>query len=426
MAFDQSKQLFSDANNHLVGGVNSPVRAFKSVGGTPIFFESGEGAVVLSEDGDAYIDYVLSWGPLLLGHAHPKVVQAVCDAAAKGTSFGAPTARETELAKLVNTFYPSMEKVRFVNSGTEATMAAVRLARGATGRSLIVKCDGCYHGASDSLLVAAGSGAQTLGTPNSAGVLPEVAAKTIVVPYNDLSAMSTVFAEHGDDIAGLIIEPVAGNMGLIVPDASYISGLRELCDRHGALLIFDEVMCGFRVAQGGAQQLFNIVPDITCLGKVIGGGLPVAAYGGSATLMAHIAPEGSVYQAGTLSGNPLAMAAGITTLSLLSDSQAFKRVTESTTYLVEGIKAIIKVTNIPLCVQQCGSMWCLFFTPTLPQNLADVTHCDFNSFNIFYHKMLENGVYLAPSQYEANFMSLAHTEETLELTLRAISLSLEP
>lgn len=418
-----SKTLFEAAKNIFVGGVNSPVRAFKSVGGTPIFFKQGKGAKIISEDDTTLIDYVLSWGPMILGHAHPKVVAAITQAAQNGTSFGAPTQRETTLALLIREAMPSLQKIRFVSSGTEATMSALRLARGVTGRKKIIKFDGCYHGHSDGLLVAAGSGAMTLGTPNSSGVLPEVAEHTLVLPYNDIAAVKQAFETYGSDIAALIVEPVAGNMGLIKPVEGFLETLRERCTANGTLLIFDEVMCGFRVHPGGAQALYSINPDLTCLGKVIGGGLPCGAFGGNADIMAHLSPQGNVYQAGTLSGNPVAMAAGIATLTELNQNGNFDTITKNTRQLVDGLNQVFEHKAYTAHCE--GSMWGIFRSKELPRNLNDAKNIDHASFGRLFHDLINHKIYIAPSAYEANFMSVAHTKEDIRTTIEAFKECLE-
>lgn len=421
-----SQDLFKQAKIPLVGGVNSPVRAFKAVGGDPIFIKSAEGPYITSEDEQKYIDYVLSWGPMLLGHAHPDVIKAVTETAQNGLSFGAPCKQETELAELIQHFMPSCEKIRFVNSGTEATMSALRLARGYTGRDLIIKFEGCYHGHSDALLVSAGSGALTLGEPDSAGVLPELAAKTIVLPYNDPEALIATFKAHPNQIAAVIIEPIAGNMGLVPPKPNYLETLRTQCTANGTLLIFDEVMTGFRVHPGGVQTLYNITPDLTCLGKVIGGGLPCGAYAGKAEIMTQIAPLGPVYQAGTLSGNPIAMAAGIATLKTLKDTDAFKTAETATSTLIEGIKEILKTKNINYQAYAAGTMWGLFFTETPVWNLKDAQTQDATAFKTYHKSMLDQGIYLAPSPYESGFLSSKHTPEIITKTLSAVQRALNP
>jgi glutamate-1-semialdehyde 2,1-aminomutase len=413
----KSEQLFERAQARIPGGVNSPVRAFRAVGGTPVFFERAHGPYLWDVDGTRYIDYVGSWGPMLAGHGHPAVVEAVQEAASRALSFGAPTEAEVELAELLCRLVPSLDLVRLVSSGTEATMTALRLARGFTGRHLVVKFEGCYHGHADALLVKAGSGALTFGNPSSAGVPPEVAAGTVVLDYNDVSQIKRLFSEKGKDIAGVIVEPVAGNMNLVLPHPGFLETLREECTRHGALLIFDEVMTGFRVALGGAQERFGIRPDLTTLGKVIGGGLPVAAVGGRRDIMERIAPLGPVYQAGTLSGNPIAVAAGLATLKIVSSVQ--EKVEATTRSLVEGLAAEAKQANVKFSAQSIGSMFGIYFREAPPASFAQVMQCDRERFNRFFHEMLMRGVYLAPSAYEAGFVSAAHGREEIEATLAA-------
>ena len=415
----KSEELFTLAQNRIPGGVDSPVRAFRGVGGTPFFVEKGEGDRIRDADGNAYIDYVLSWGPLILGHAHPRVVRAIQEAAARGTSFGAPTALETELAELVNAAYPSMELLRFVNSGTEATMSAIRLARGFTGRDVIVKFEGCYHGHADGLLVKAGSGGATLGVPDSGGVPGDYARNTATLPFNDVEAVREFFAGRGADVAALILEPVAGNMGLIPPEAGFLEVLREETEKAGALLIFDEVMTGFRVARGGAQALFGIKPDLTTLGKVIGGGMPVGAYGGRREVMECVAPLGSVYQAGTLSGNPLAMTAGIETLKVIEELGLPEALDGRTKALSDGMADAARAAGIPLTGARCGSMFGAFFQAGPVRNFSDAMRSDTDRYAKFFHSMLKRGVALAPSQFEVGFMSSAHTDESVEATLAA-------
>jgi len=416
----KSHALFERAGRSIPGGVNSPVRAFRGVGGDPVFIARAEGAYLYDADGRRYIDYVGSWGPMIAGHAHPEVVQAVQEAASKGLSFGAPTAIETEMAEKIRDLMPSIELVRMVNSGTEATMSAIRLARGYTGREHIVKFEGCYHGHSDSLLVKAGSGALTLGVPSSPGVPAGVAESTLTLPYNDLGQVEQVFAERGAQVACVIVEPVAGNMNCIPPAVGFLERLRELCTDHGTVLIFDEVMSGFRVALGGAQTLFGVAPDLTTLGKVIGGGMPVAAFGGRREIMEHIAPLGPVYQAGTLSGNPLAMTAGLATLEIVSRPGFYETLTARTTELVEGVLKRAGERGVAMSANQVGGMFGLFFTdePRV-RNFAQATDCDLAAFQRFFHGMLDAGVYLAPSAYEAGFVSAAHSEADIEATIAA-------
>jgi glutamate-1-semialdehyde 2,1-aminomutase len=420
----RSAQLFAEAQRLLPGGVNSPVRAFRGVGGTPRFIDHGAGPYLYDVDGNRYIDYVLSWGPLILGHAAPPVVEAITAQAARGTSFGAPTALESELAALICAALPAVEMVRFVSSGTEATMSALRLARAYTGRPRIVKFIGCYHGHADALLVQAGSGVATLGLPDSPGVTPGATADTLSAPYNDLAAVEALFAEHGPTIAAVIVEPVAGNMGLVLPAPGFLEGLRRLTTAHGALLIFDEVMTGFRVAHGGAQALYGITPDLTCLGKVIGGGLPVAAYGGRREIMAQIAPAGPVYQAGTLSGNPLAMAAGIATLRALAAPGVYEGLRAQTAALVEIFTTAARQAGVPLAAGAAGSMWGFFCREGAPQNFAEAKQADTARYARLFHALLDAGVYLAPSQFEAAFVSTAHGAGTLEHTARAVAAAL--
>jgi glutamate-1-semialdehyde 2,1-aminomutase len=415
----KSAALMRRAKRRIPGGVNSPVRAYGAVGGTPPFIARGKGAYVTDEDGNRFIDYVGSWGPLILGHAHPAVLRAVREAAAKGTSFGAPTRLEVELAERVCAALPSLERVRFVSSGTEATMSALRLARGATGRRRILKFEGCYHGHADALLVAAGSGVATLGIPGSPGVPPEFVSLTLSVPYNDLAATRAAFRRFGAEIACVIVEPVAGNMGCVLPLPGFLEGLRSLCDEYGALLVFDEVMTGFRVAWGGAQGLYGVRPDLTCLGKVVGGGLPAAAYGGRADLMAEIAPEGPVYQAGTLSGNPLAMAAGLATLERLRARGCYETLAARSTALIEGLSARAAEAGVPFSTAAVGGMFGFFFHPGPVRSFDEARKSHAARFRRFFHAMLEGGVYLAPSAYEAGFVSLAHGSREIEATLAA-------
>jgi glutamate-1-semialdehyde 2,1-aminomutase len=415
----KNETLFERAQRTIPGGVNSPVRAFRAVGGTPRFFARASGAYVWDADGKKYIDYVGSWGPMVAGHNPPSVVAAVQQAAARALSFGAPTEAEVELAELICALVPSIEMVRAVSSGTEATMTAIRLARGFTGRDAIVKFDGCYHGHADSLLVKAGSGALTFGTPSSAGVPADTAAHTLVLDYNDSSQVETLFEKKGREIACVIVEPVAGNMNLVLPAAGFLETLREQCTRHGALLIFDEVMTGFRVAQGGAQARFGIKPDLTTLGKVIGGGLPVGAVGGRRDIMQKLAPLGPVYQAGTLSGNPVAVAAGLATLHLVQQEGFQQGIERTTRALVEGLQGEARRAGVPFCAQSIGSMFGLYFAAHAPASLAEVMKTDRERFNRFFHAMLERGVYLAPSAYEAGFVSAAHGEAEIAATLAA-------
>ncbi len=416
---ETSHHLFTRAQEVIPGGVNSPARAFRAVGGVPLFIEKARGPYLWDADGNRYIDYVLSWGPLILGHAHPKVVEAVKQAAERGTSYGAPTRLEIELAERVIEIVPSIEMVRFVNSGTEATMSAIRLARAVTGRTKIVKFIGCYHGHVDALLVRAGSGVATLGLPDSPGVTPGTTQDTLTAPYNDLDAVEALFKAHGQDIAGVIVEPVAGNMGVVPPQPGFLEGLRALCDRYGALLIFDEVMTGFRVAPGGAQARYGVRPDITTLGKVIGGGLPVGAYGGPKDIMRYVAPAGPMYQAGTLSGNPLAMAAGIATLDALREPGVWETLEARTQRLAQGLAQAAEEAGVPVTVQYVGTMFTVFFLDRAPTTWEEVSQADTKRFARWFWEMAARGVYYPPSQYESAFMSLAHEEEHLERTLEA-------
>jgi glutamate-1-semialdehyde 2,1-aminomutase len=415
----KNHELFERAQRRIPAGVNSPVRAFRAVGGTPPFFERASGAYLWDAEGRRYIDYLGSWGPLVVGHTHPAVVEAVQEAASRALSFGAPTEAEIELAELLCRLMPSLEMLRLVSSGTEATMTAIRLARGFTGRNLIVKFEGCYHGHADSLLVKAGSGALTFGHPSSAGVPDDTAAHTVVLDYNNLSQLRTLFERQGKQIAGVIVEPVTGNMNLVLPARSFLETLREECTRHGALLIFDEVMTGFRVALGGAQARFRIRPDLTTLGTVIGGGLPVGAVGGRREIMEKIAPLGPVYQAGTLSGNPLAVAAGLATLKLVQQENFFSDLEATTQSLVEGLQAEASKAGAPFSAQSIGGMFGVYFRESPPTSFAEVMQADRERFNRFFHAMLERGVYLAPSAYEAGFVSAAHGSAEIEQTLAA-------
>ncbi len=419
MAGILSRKFFEEAVKVIPGGVNSPVRACKSVGADPVFFASGAGPFLIDVDGQEYIDYVASWGPLILGHAHPEVVSAVQAAAESGTSFGAPTWMEVELARLICEFVPSVEMVRLVNSGTEATMSAVRLARGYTERKKIVKFDGCYHGHADSFLVKAGSGVATLGIPGSPGVPEEIVSNTISLPYNDLEAVREAFEKMGEEIAAVIVEPIAGNMGVIPPKEGFLEGLREITLKHGALLIFDEVITGFRVGLSGAQGLYGVTPDLTCLGKIIGGGLPVGAYGGKAEIMKHIAPDGPVYQAGTLSGNPIAVAAGLATLRILSRPGIYDRLEELSKRLAEGLAKAAKEAGAKVTFNRVGSMMTCFFREGEVTDFASAAASDTERYGKFWREMLARGVYLAPSQFEAAFVSLAHTEEEIDYTIEA-------
>ncbi len=414
-----SEALFSRAKELMPGGVNSPVRAFRGVGGNPIFFKKGEGAWLTDVDGNRYVDYVGSWGPLILGHAYPTIVEAVIAATRSGTSFGAPHAAEVELAELIAQRMPSIEKVRLVSSGTEATAAACRLARGFTGRDMIVKFEGCYHGAADAFLVKAGSGVETLGLPDSPGVPAAVAALTLTVPFNDVPALSALFAEHGAEIAGVIVEPVVGNMGVLIPEDGYLSKIAEICKEHGALLIFDEVMTGFRLARGGAQEVYGVKPDLTTMGKVIGGGLPVGAYGGRRDIMSKIAPEGPIYQAGTLSGNPLAVAAGIACLRELDKPDQYETLEKTSRELVQGIAAECAAAGVEATTNRVGSMWTVFVGTGGAKVFDYVSAKKANTalFGKLYHALLKEGVYLPPSQFESAFVSLAHGAAEVEHTI---------
>ena len=416
----RSASLFEQAQKHIPGGVNSPVRAFAGVGGTPLFFKHAAGAYVVDEDDKSYVDYVGSWGPMILGHGHPDVLAAVRAQIEHGLSYGAPTALEVEMADLVCSLVPSMDMVRMVSSGTEATMSAIRLARGYTGRDSIIKFEGCYHGHSDSLLVKAGSGALTLGVPSSPGVPAAFAQHTITLPFNDIDAVAECLAEQGQDIACIIVEPVAGNINCVPPVPGFLEGLREQCDKHGVVLIFDEVMTGFRVALGGAQAHFGITPDLSTFGKVIGGGMPVACFGGKKEIMSQIAPLGPVYQAGTLSGNPLAMAAGLATLKLISRPGFHDELTDYTARLLQGLQERADTAGIPFTTTQAGGMFGLFFTGQKNiTSFEDATSCNLEHFKQFFHLMLEGGVYLAPSAFEAGFSSIALGDTELQITLDA-------
>jgi glutamate-1-semialdehyde 2,1-aminomutase len=415
----KSQEIFAAAQNLMPGGVNSPVRAFKSVGGQPIVFDHVKGAYIWDVDGNQYIDYVGTWGPAICGHAHPEVIAALHEALEKGTSFGAPCVLENVLAEMVIDAVPSIEMVRFVNSGTEACMAVLRLMRAFTGREKIIKFEGCYHGHADMFLVKAGSGVATLGLPDSPGVPKSVTSSTLTAPFNDLEAVKALFEENRDQIAGVILEPVVGNAGFIPPDTGFLEGLRELTQEHGALLVFDEVMTGFRIAYGGAQEKFGITPDLTTLGKVIGGGLPVGAYGGRQDIMSMVAPAGPMYQAGTLSGNPLAMTAGIKTLELLQKAGTYEYLEQMTKKLANGLLQIAQETGHPACSDSISAMFGLFFTAGPVHNYEDAKKSDLAKFARFHRGMLEHGIYLAPSQFEAGFTSFAHTEEDIDRTLEA-------
>lgn len=416
----RSEDLFTRAQQHIPGGVNSPVRAFRSVGGSPLFIKHAEGAYLIDEDDKRYVDYVGSWGPMILGHAHPEVLDSVRRQLEHGLSYGAPTAMETEMAELVCSLVPSMDMVRMVSSGTEATMSAIRLARGYTGRDTIIKFEGCYHGHSDSLLVKAGSGALTFGVPSSPGVPAAFAQHTLTLPYNDIAAVRETLSKVGKDIACIIVEPVAGNMNCVPPVAGFLEGLREACDEYGVVLIFDEVMTGFRVALGGAQAHFGVTPDLSTFGKIVGGGMPVGAFGGKREIMECISPLGPVYQAGTLSGNPLAMAAGLTTLKLISRSGFHDELTAYTSRLLQGLQDRADAASVPFVTTQVGGMFGLYFSGAdAIQTFDDVMASDAERFKLFFHQMLEQGVYFAPSAYEAGFTSIAHGETELQLTLDA-------
>ena len=424
MTDSRSVKLFNRAKQIIPGGVNSPVRAFTSVGGTPPFIKKAEGAFIWDEDGNRYIDYVGTWGPAILGHAHPEVISAVQQVVMDGTSFGAPTEKEIILAEMIIDRVPGCDMVRLVNSGTEATMSAIRLARGITGRDKIIKFDGCYHGHGDSFLIAAGSGALTLGKPNSPGVTKGTANDTLIAQFNEIESVSDLFDKFSEDIAAVIVEPVNGNTGCIPPQNDFLDDLKKLCNKEGSLLIFDEVMTGFRVAKGGAAELYNVTPDLFTFGKVIGGGLPIGAYGGKEEYMAQIAPSGPVYQAGTLSGNPVAVTAGIETLKLLND-EAYEKLEQSGAYLQNAIQSIINENALPLFQQRVGSMFCLYFHCGPIANTKDVASCDFDGFNRYFHSLLERGVYIAPSQYETGFISLAHSKSILDETIEIISHTLK-
>ncbi len=413
-----NETLFARAQKSTPGGVNSPVRAFRSVGGTPRFITKAEGPYFWDADNKRYIDYIGSWGPAIVGHTHPKVVKAVQDAAAKGLSFGAPTEGEILMAEKICQLVPSIEQVRLVSSGTEAAMSALRLARGATGRDTVIKFEGCYHGHADSLLVKAGSGLLTFGNPTSSGVPADFAKHTMVLDYNNCEQLEEVFKSKGSTIACVIVEPVAGNMNLLPASLEFLQTMRRLCTQHGALLLFDEVMSGFRVALGGAQSIYGVTPDMTVLGKVIGGGLPVAAFGGRADLMQHLAPIGGVYQAGTLSGNPVAVAAGMATLEIIQQPGFYESLTTQTKKLTDGMSAVAKEAGIDFCANAVGGMFGLYFTSQIPTNYAEMMNCDKNRFNTFFHLMLDRGVYLAPSAFEAGFVSAQHDDAIINETLR--------
>ncbi len=425
MSGARSRRLFEEAKKHLSGGVNSPVRAFRSVGGEPLFIKKAKGSKIVDADGKTYIDYVLSWGPMILGHAHPKVTAALKKAIANGTSFGAPTELEVTLAKMVKKAFPSIELVRMVSSGTEATMSAIRMARGFTGRDKILKFEGGYHGHGNSLLVKAGSGVATFGLPDSPGVPVELARLTLTVAYNDLAAVKELAVREGQRLACIIVEPVAGNMGCVPPEPGFLQGLRQICDQYGIVLIFDEVMTGFRVAYGGAQQLYKIKPDLTCLGKVIGGGLPVGAFGGKREIMEKLAPMGPIYQAGTLSGNPLAMTAGIETLKLLSKPGVYKTLEKKAADLEKGLRTAAAEAGVPTTFNRVGSMFTCFFTDRKVKDFESAKSSDTTRFGKYFLSMLKNGVNLAPSQFEAAFLSLAHTKVDINKTIEASRKSLK-
>lgn len=417
--YEKSIQAFAEAKPFIPGGVNSPVRAFKSVGGNPVYIAKGEGSRITDVDGNTYLDYIGSWGPLILGHSHPNVLKAILDTAVLGTSFGAPTERETEMAKLVCDIVPSVEIVRMVNSGTEATMSALRLARGYTKRDKIMKFEGCYHGHADSLLIKAGSGVATLGLPDSPGVPSSTAVNTITVPFNDLESVRLAFENFGHELAAVIVEPIAGNMGVVPPQPGFLEGLREITRQYGTVFIIDEVMTGFRVARGGAQDLYKIDPDLTTMGKVIGGGLPVGAYGGKREIMEQMAPAGPIYQAGTLSGNPLAMAAGIATLNELGKPGVYEQLEARSARLAEGLVENARKVGLPYTMNRVGSMVCLFFTETPVINYETAKTSDLERFSKYFHYLLEEGVMLPPSQFEGMFVSTAHTDEDIEFTIEA-------
>ncbi len=419
-----SEKLFRKATDVLVGGVNSPVRSYASVGGLPRFVSRAEGAYVYDVDGNQYIDYVASWGPLILGHSHPSIVKILQERVSMGTSFGAPCELETDLATLIEQSFPSIEKVRLTNSGTEATMSAIRLARAFTQREYIVKFEGCYHGHSDFLLVKSGSGATTFGHPSSAGVPKSLINKTLIARYNDIDSVKKLFKKHPDEIAGVIIEPIAGNMGVVLPQGNFLENLRSACSEAGALLIFDEVITGFRLARGGAQEFFGVIPDITCLGKIIGGGLPVGAYGAGKKIMKMVSPEGPMYQAGTLSGNPLAMAAGIATIEKL-DKETYRNIEKMTAYMVAEIRGIIEKIDVPVTLNSVGSMFTVFFTENQVIDYAGAIECDTEAYARFFRTLLQNGVMFPPSQFETVFVSAVHTERQIDATIKTIALSLQ-
>ena len=420
----KSFELFNEAKKVIPGGVNSPVRAFKSVGLNPLFISKASGCKIFDIDGNEYIDYVGSWGPMIIGHNNPAIINALKEQLEYGTSYGAPTEKEVEIAKLIVESVPSIEKVRLVNSGTEATMSAIRIARGYTGKDKIIKFEGCYHGHVDSLLVRAGSGALTFGTPDSPGIPKNFAELTLIAEFNNIDSVKNIISKNKNEIACVILEPVPGNMGVIEPDIEFLKELREITPNEKIILIFDEVMSGFRVALGGAQEIYNITPDLTTLGKIIGGGLPVGAFGGKKEIMDNVAPEGKVYQAGTLSGNPLAVTAGIETLKILKEKNIYKKLEENSKYLTENMKSIIKHTNIPHCFKRVGSMFCMFFTNLNVKNFKHATSSDTSLFAKYFSLMLKEHIYIAPSQYEAGFLSTAHTKEDLDNTLKAFEKSI--
>jgi glutamate-1-semialdehyde 2,1-aminomutase len=425
MKWDLSKKLYEEACKWIPGGVNSPVRSGRAVGVTPIFVSTAKGCCLVDADGNQYVDYVGSWGPLIVGHAHPKVVAAVQSAAQNGTSYGIPTQLEVAMARKVVELVPSIDMVRMVNSGTEATMSAIRLARGYTGRKKLVKFDGCYHGHADSLLVKAGSGLATLGIPGSPGVPEEIAQHTLSLPYNDLEAVRQVMGRMGEEVAAIIVEPVAANMGVVLPKTEFLAGLRKLCDQYGSLLIFDEVITGFRLARGGAQEVFGVLPDLTCLGKIIGGGLPVGAYGGKSDIMKRMAPLGDVYQAGTLSGNPLAMSAGLATLELLEQDEFYETLEEKAEYLAKGLGEAAKASDVDVTLNRIGSIGCGFFTSEPVNDFDGALKSNTQAYALFFQEMLKRGIYLAPSQFEAFFISSAHQKEDLDRTIQAATEALQ-
>lgn len=421
-----STQLFEQAQQYIPGGVNSPVRAFKAVGGNPLFIQKAKGAYLYDEDGNSYIDMINSWGPMILGHANPIIEESVKNVIASSLSFGAPTKREVEMAELITSMVDSIELVRMVNSGTEATMSAIRLARGYTKRSKIIKFEGCYHGHGDSFLIAAGSGAVTFGNPDSPGVTQGVANDTLTAKYNDLEQVEELVQANKNEVAAIILEPVVGNMGCVLPKEGFLEGLRKICDQEGILLVFDEVMTGFRLAKGGAQELFNITPDLTTFGKIIGGGLPVGAYGGRKEIMQHVSPSGKVYQAGTLSGNPVAMAAGFAMLSHLNDHpEIYQKLTTTTQQITKGIQGVLNELQLPYTINQIGSMFCLFFTDKHVENFDDASACDMELFGKYFRAMLEKGIYLAPSQYETLFVSSVLEEKEIQKIITAAKESLQ-